>query len=587
MAFLVPLSDLMRERDELRTDHLDHPMGHPLYVIGGANVGKVHDVLVDPSGGHVRYLVVRSGSMLHHKDLLVPVGLARIEDDAVYLEALTREQFLDLRPYTPGEALEGPGDARGPTAPSSSYTNPNFPSPTTAPTPLPATASEDLFRTPERLRLLEERLVVDKRRVPIGSVEVGKHVETRSEHVSVPLTREVVEIRRHPVEDERRADGVGIGQGSATLRVDVEAERAAVHKRAFMTEEVEVGKRAVVETHTVTETVGREVLDVKHIEASDDRTPLGIRAQNFDSPTENPDGTAVLFTSERRASEWPRALVLAVPILAAGGALFLLNRRRQSANIANGDTAMTNTDHGTPIVATTERPVDAHLEVHEMHDAREVARDAARDLVSDAREASTAITEQRSRDVSDVIGQELRRELPPLVAAVTTEMKRLLSTHERDVTSRLERQEARLVELDERLSHVKVHLSARPRGGSFPVGLALLAVGSYFLWRQPQLRERLQSLVARRSQDAAKSEKQEATEITNERPAFLTPSPMDDLRNEFIEAGNTVRKNVSNAHGARGVFDDLGDDSVADGTPGETALRRTNDDVRREPRDKR
>ena len=33
-------------------------------------------------------------------------------------------------------------------------------------------------------------------------------------------------------------------------------------KQAYVTEEVAVGKRSVTETQTVTETVGREVLDV-------------------------------------------------------------------------------------------------------------------------------------------------------------------------------------------------------------------------------------------------------------------------------------------------------------------------------------
>jgi uncharacterized protein (TIGR02271 family) len=44
--------------------------------------------------------------------------------------------------------------------------------------------------------------------------------------------------------------------------VDLEAERANVSKQAFVTEEVEVGKRTETEQKTFSDTVGREVLDV-------------------------------------------------------------------------------------------------------------------------------------------------------------------------------------------------------------------------------------------------------------------------------------------------------------------------------------
>ena len=53
-----------------------------------------------------------------------------------------------------------------------------------------------------------------------------------------------------------------LGQGTQTMSVDLEAERANVTKQAYVTEEISVGKRSVTENQTVTDTVGREVLDV-------------------------------------------------------------------------------------------------------------------------------------------------------------------------------------------------------------------------------------------------------------------------------------------------------------------------------------
>ncbi|PJI51983.1 hypothetical protein CTI14_50385, partial [Methylobacterium radiotolerans] len=47
-------------------------------------------------------------------------------------------------------------------------------------------SDDALYQTPDRLQLLEERLIVNKDRFVAGSVEIGKHVETRQESVQVP-----------------------------------------------------------------------------------------------------------------------------------------------------------------------------------------------------------------------------------------------------------------------------------------------------------------------------------------------------------------------------------------------------------------
>ena len=115
----------------------------------------------------------------------------------------------------------------------------------------------------ERLQLLEERLIVEKHRERLGSVEVSKHVETRQEQVSIPISHEEIVIERRPVTGERPVEGsISLGAAGETIRVDLEAERANVQKQAYVTEEVEVSKRTETETRTFTETVGREVLDV-------------------------------------------------------------------------------------------------------------------------------------------------------------------------------------------------------------------------------------------------------------------------------------------------------------------------------------
>ncbi|WP_216322346.1 DUF2382 domain-containing protein [Deinococcus aestuarii] len=137
----------------------------------------------------------------------------------------------------------------------------------TAPTPVapssPPVDTAPAGAAPDRLQLLEERLAVDKTRVKVGEVEIGKRVETRTEQVEVPLTREEAYIERHAVADPRPVEDAVLGVQPEALRVDLEAERAQVEKRAYVAEEVEVSKRTTTEQRTFTETVGREVLDVR------------------------------------------------------------------------------------------------------------------------------------------------------------------------------------------------------------------------------------------------------------------------------------------------------------------------------------
>jgi len=130
-----------------------------------------------------------------------------------------------------------------------------------------------------RLRLHEERLEVEKERYHAGSVEVGKRVETHPEQVSVDLQREEVVIERHPVSGERPVEGnVQLGSDRETIRVDLEAERADVEKRAYVTEEVEIGKRTETERQTFTEQLGKEVLEVNktgEVDVRADQTATG------------------------------------------------------------------------------------------------------------------------------------------------------------------------------------------------------------------------------------------------------------------------------------------------------------------------
>jgi len=284
------------------------PTGKNAYGMDGHKIGSVRGAMVEPDTGRLRYLIVDVGGWFVSKEVLVPVGMARVEDDGVYFDNLNKDQVKEMREYRYGQDYDYDAQTndervlRG-----SSYgektayrnedsmtlgaetvtdrdmtvtggTTTGITSGVTSGMATDAVTSgstarryeyrdtdqtDTMFKTPNRLQLLEERLSVDKDRYVAGSVEIGKHVETRQQQVNVELQHEELVIERRPVTDGRVVEGnVTLGADREVLRVELEAERADVRKQAFVTEEVEVGKRVETEQRTFTETVGREVLDV-------------------------------------------------------------------------------------------------------------------------------------------------------------------------------------------------------------------------------------------------------------------------------------------------------------------------------------
>lgn len=278
MARLIPLSELTRDRNyDLGEGYYD-PTGETAYGADGDKLGRVEGALTE-EGGKIRYLIVDVGNWFSSKRVLLPVGMARFEDDAVYFDNLTRDQAKAMNEYVEGQDYDYDRQVsdervlRG-----ANYTGDLGYARDTATTGANNTenvvadrrynyrddvAEDRMFRTPQKLQLLEERLLVNKERYHAGSVEVGKRVETRQENVNVDLKRDEVVIERHPVSEMRPVEGnVTLGAASETVRVDLEAERANVQKQAYVAEEVTVGKRSTTEQQTFTDTVGKEVLDV-------------------------------------------------------------------------------------------------------------------------------------------------------------------------------------------------------------------------------------------------------------------------------------------------------------------------------------
>jgi uncharacterized protein (TIGR02271 family) len=248
--------------------------GLDLYTEGDRKIGPVVDVLVDDEG-RFRYLVIDTGVDTAGKQILLPIGLSRIDYSIqrVYVDGLSKEQVERLPEYSDRTTVdydyeERVRDVYRPQISSLESTS------TSA-----ATAAYDrnsynyqqdasLYDLNEQahqtFRLYEERLIASKNRIKTGEVAIGKHIETETERVSVPLEKERVVIERVAATDTATAvspNETAFTEGELA-RIELYEETPEIHKEAFVREEVRVKKVVDRETFNAEETVRREELDI-------------------------------------------------------------------------------------------------------------------------------------------------------------------------------------------------------------------------------------------------------------------------------------------------------------------------------------
>lgn len=300
--------------------------GHGVYTESNEKIGTVSDILVDEDG-RFRYFVVDLGFWIFGKKVLLPVGRSRVDDDAdrVYAIGITRDQAESLpefneqttTDYDYEERVRGvyrtPGSRTATGMAASQTLDTSAPLDRTAPleasAPLDTDRDRSTYNRPaaagteygttgaanranttpgtaynrdnytyqqdpslyelsdrdhQNLKLYEERLVANKRRVKSGEVTIGKHVETETERVSVPIEKERVIIERVTPEDA----GKPVAPGEASFRegevahMELYEETADIQKQAVVREEVRVKKVVDQETVEAEETVRREELDI-------------------------------------------------------------------------------------------------------------------------------------------------------------------------------------------------------------------------------------------------------------------------------------------------------------------------------------
>ncbi|MEH1850517.1 MAG: DUF2382 domain-containing protein [Nostoc sp.] len=287
--------------EDFEPNYQDNFDGHDIKGLGvytqgtDEKIGTVSDVLVDEEG-HFRYLVVDLGFWIFGKKVLLPLGRARIDYnvDRVYTVGLTREQAEDLPEFNERQTLDYDYEERvrgvyrqptdySPVGTSAALDPLAAPpaldplAPPVAPLATTPTYARDSYtyenepslyglneQDHQTLRLYEERLIASKRRQKTGEVTIGKHVETDTARVAVPVERERVVIERvTPADAGKAVSGreADFREGEVA-RIEIHEETADVRKEAFLREEVRVRKVVDQDTVETQETVRREELDV-------------------------------------------------------------------------------------------------------------------------------------------------------------------------------------------------------------------------------------------------------------------------------------------------------------------------------------
>lgn len=248
--------------------------GMDVYIeAGNEKIGTVSDLIVDEQG-QFRYLIVNLGFWIFGKRVMIPVGRTRIDykADRVYAVGFTREQADALPAYDENTAhdYEHEEQVRGVYRTQATGT-------TAAAASSTPTYNRDNYKyeqdaslydvnnhDDQTLKLYQERLIANKKRVKTGEVAIGKRVETETARVAVPIEKERVVVERVTPTDAGKAvapGSVNFGEGEVA-RVETYEETPDIYKEAFVREEVRVKKEVDQETVEAQETLRREELDI-------------------------------------------------------------------------------------------------------------------------------------------------------------------------------------------------------------------------------------------------------------------------------------------------------------------------------------
>ncbi|MGK4006171.1 YsnF/AvaK domain-containing protein [Sorangium sp. So ce1036] len=113
-----------------------------------------------------------------------------------------------------------------------------------------------------RVPLVEEEIAAGKAVRDVGQVQVKKEVVTEEKQVTVPVSREVVNVERVPASGERPI-AAGTMFEEESISVPVREEEVEISKRPVVKEEVRISKDVVQEQQQARATARRERAEVR------------------------------------------------------------------------------------------------------------------------------------------------------------------------------------------------------------------------------------------------------------------------------------------------------------------------------------
>ena len=251
----------------------DDIKGYDVYTQGEEKIGSVYDALIDESGSF-RYFVIDTGFWVFGKKVLVPIGSLQLDYDRhrVYVTGMTKDEVERMPEYNDDMTIdynyeEQVRDVFRPTTAQASAVSATMDRPIYDHNSYNYDYDAPLYQANEgnnqRIRLYEERLLTNKTRQKTGEVAVGKHIETETAQVSVPVEKERVIIERSsPTGNTEITPGEADFREGEVARMELYEETADIQKQAFVREEVNIRKEVVHDTVEATETLRREELDI-------------------------------------------------------------------------------------------------------------------------------------------------------------------------------------------------------------------------------------------------------------------------------------------------------------------------------------
>lgn len=262
MDRIVPLDDL----DDFEVAEGDPDVtGWDVIASDGRKIGEVDQLLVDTDAMKVRYLDVEIDEDLLETDkdrhVLIPIGFARLheDDDQILVDNLSSNEVRDLPEYRHEPITREMESSvrrsfdrgfQGEPGEEEFYEHEHY-------------DEGRFFGTrrggEQRVTRSEEELLVGRRDVEAGEVDIEKHVET--EHVTEPVRRrhEEVDIERRPVEGQQARGEIG----EEEIHIPIHEEELVVEKRPVVKEEIVARKHTEEDVEEVEADLRKERVDIE------------------------------------------------------------------------------------------------------------------------------------------------------------------------------------------------------------------------------------------------------------------------------------------------------------------------------------